>query len=629
MQIPKYTDVVAPNEAPNVSLPANAPSSTFGGDVATAVGTAAAVVNKYAEKFKKVEDTNAVLAASNAMSGDMLNAFNGTNGFFSLHGANALGVTDKAQQWMQDTIKQYSDGLANKEQQQMFAQRMKENSFNMLRDTATHEANEYHNYQLQNIKDSFALTSTGMAAHYNSIDSLRNDIATNDQTNDQLTNVQGYSPEQTQFNKLQQNSLGLTNAFNAAMNSNNLNAAQNILTNFKDNMDAVTYSKLSKVLTGQQDKLQNFNAINSIVQQATRSDGTVDYKLAHDLLDKNYGENASQANLDTSKWVTQTNVDTQDLQDSTKNGVNKILPFLQQYGNTQISSGYRSPEHNAGVPGASPTSYHTAGKAVDIVFPTDLTNDQANQVVSEAKKEGWEEAEYKDEGTGLHLHLGNYTGGTAFDIDRYNKMSTMLDAKLADITRQNNEAKQESFNVLAKQINNAGSAQEAADMVQNAQGLTVEQANSLNRAIVSKFKALGSTDPVISRQANKWAEIERNLNSYLQIAQGLEDKMSTPDGLTPKEQMRYNNLVNTLSNYAKFSNQGGYDNLMNNYKQEKQNEADIEQQIFSGVSDVLNATHSKSQAIDYINKVTAAAGINNAQYFIDNIDWKAWKNLKE
>ena len=499
----------------------------------------------------------------------------------------------------------------------------------MLRDTATHETNEYHNYQLQNVKDSFALTSTGMAAHYNSIDSLRNDIATNDQTNDQLTNVQGYSPEQTQFNKLQQNSLGLTNAFTAAMNSNNLNAAQNILTNFKDNMDPVTYSKLSKVLTGQQDKLQNFNAINSIAQQATRSDGTVDYKLAHDLLDKNYGENASQANLDTSKWVTQTNVDTQDLQDSTKNGVNKILPFLQQYGNTQISSGYRSPEHNAGVPGASPTSYHTAGKAVDIVFPTDLTNDQANQVVSEAKKEGWEEADYKDEGTGLHLHLGNYTGGTVFDIDRYNKMSTMLDAKLADITRQNNEAKQESFNVLAKQINNAGSAQEAADMVQNAQGLTVEQANSLNRAIVSKFKALGSTDPVISRQANKWAGIERNLNSYLQIAQGLEDKMSTPDGLTPKEQIRYNNLVNTLSNYAKFSNQGGYDTLMNNYKQEKQKEADIEQQIFSGVSDVINATHSKSQAIDYINKVTAAAGINNAQYFIDNIDWKAWKNLKE
>ncbi len=71
-----------------------------------------------------------------------------------------------------------------------------------------------------------------------------------------------------------------------------------------------------------------------------------------------------------------------------------------------ISSGYRDPGKNAGANGQE-NSWHTQGKAVDLVFDRDLTAEEVKKVEQVAKKYGFGEVLYHDAGSGMHLHMGN------------------------------------------------------------------------------------------------------------------------------------------------------------------------------------------------------------------------------
>lgn len=75
--------------------------------------------------------------------------------------------------------------------------------------------------------------------------------------------------------------------------------------------------------------------------------------------------------------------------------------YIQSNFGLQPTSGYRDPAHNASIPGASPTSYHLSGRAMDYVG-------DYNQMIAGrdwALANGAQEAYVDDSGTGMHLHV--------------------------------------------------------------------------------------------------------------------------------------------------------------------------------------------------------------------------------
>lgn len=105
---------------------------------------------------------------------------------------------------------------------------------------------------------------------------------------------------------------------------------------------------------------------------------------------------------------------------NTEPGIKSTLPYvggiitsiLGTTDGVMISGGARTPAQNAATPGASSTSWHLRGNAVDIVLPDSTTTEEQQQIVDALKATGmYDEVLYHDAGTGLHLHVAGYRGG--------------------------------------------------------------------------------------------------------------------------------------------------------------------------------------------------------------------------
>lgn len=100
-----------------------------------------------------------------------------------------------------------------------------------------------------------------------------------------------------------------------------------------------------------------------------------------------------------------------------KDGWQNVIPQIggvikNQFGidGAQISSGFRTREHNAEVGGAE-HSYHVGdgqhGDALDVVLPDSTTPEQAEAIRAEFENSGaFKEVLFHDSGSGYHLHLG-------------------------------------------------------------------------------------------------------------------------------------------------------------------------------------------------------------------------------
>ncbi len=105
---------------------------------------------------------------------------------------------------------------------------------------------------------------------------------------------------------------------------------------------------------------------------------------------------------------TQSGVNIKNLDEEHLNATNLVGDEIQKTlgFKATISSGYRDPNQNSGANGQD-QSWHLHGKAVDLVFDRDLTDEEARKVEQVAKKYGFGEVLYHDAGSGLHLHMAN------------------------------------------------------------------------------------------------------------------------------------------------------------------------------------------------------------------------------
>ena len=93
------------------------------------------------------------------------------------------------------------------------------------------------------------------------------------------------------------------------------------------------------------------------------------------------------------------------MKDSTTTFVGEINKQFGAKKTPWVTSGYRSPERNANIPGASPNSWHRQGMAVDMNLD-DYTPDETAKIEDMAR-ERFHEVLWHNAGTGLHLHVGN------------------------------------------------------------------------------------------------------------------------------------------------------------------------------------------------------------------------------
>lgn len=192
----------------------------------------------------------------------------------------------------------------------------------------------------------------------------------------------------------------------------------------------------------------NLRVTDDIVSKCTRPDGTIDLSKAEALLAKLPAETTNaddipEANLPISQGD---NPDLTDLSPTMKSVLPMVGGAIYQLGfkDAQITSGYRTAEHNASV-GGVPNSEHTKGNAVDIYLGDNVDEAQANKALSYFKQY-FGEVLFHDAGTGRHLHLADYHGGmkaanpkeqsaAAYNPQRVNKIRQAIYAKQAQAQR--------------------------------------------------------------------------------------------------------------------------------------------------------------------------------------------------
>lgn len=157
----------------------------------------------------------------------------------------------------------------------------------------------------------------------------------------------------------------------------------------------------------------NLRVSDAILKRHKRPDGT--YDLAGCLQDADnlpkdtvIAEGIPEANLPISQGD---NPDLTDLSPTMKSVLPMVGGAIYQLGfkDAQITSGYRTAEHNASV-GGVPNSAHTLGNAVDIYLGDNVDEAQANKALSYFKQY-FGEVLFHDAGSGRHLHLADYHGG--------------------------------------------------------------------------------------------------------------------------------------------------------------------------------------------------------------------------
>lgn len=157
----------------------------------------------------------------------------------------------------------------------------------------------------------------------------------------------------------------------------------------------------------------NLRVSDAILKRHKRPDGT--YDLAGCLQDADnlpkdavVAEGVPEANLPISQGD---NPDLADLSPTMKSVLPVVGGAIYQLGfkDAQITSGYRTAEHNASV-GGVPNSAHTLGNAVDIYLGDNVDEAQANKALSYFKQY-FGEVLFHDAGSGRHLHLADYHGG--------------------------------------------------------------------------------------------------------------------------------------------------------------------------------------------------------------------------
>lgn len=568
--VPTWQPSVAIQQAPSVRV--SAPMGDAGAPVFNGLDKLEAAGKKY----QADSDAYAVVNASNAMTMDMLNYFNGENGLFAKKGADAMGASQQAQQFFTDTAQKYSATLQNDAQRRMFEAHMKPNAYNYLRDAATHERNETANFQNQQYNSGVSLGVQGAALNYKDPTSLQGFLDSNERLLQTQAKAQGWSPDTVTLHRINNNTNAIKGAYLSAMDNNDTAAAKNLLDKFGSMIDPLTKNKLLQDVTKIQQKNDDFLAADSIVKQATRADGSIDLAVAQNLLSKMYGPDKTSggsisAGLDAG-WKAWGNQHMDNGRVGCAEAVGKIggyySPFLAQEAQNGVAYVPTMVQHASqpGGPGVIPFDASKLQKGDCIVYGDDdhivIADGNGGYVGNSSDANG---------GQGATVHGSDYTamsgleptkiiktGGDdsqpAFDAGRYKQVEGLVHAKISDSMRIKAQQDRDYRQQLSQQIDGAGSLSDAMDVI-NGADLPLQTKNALINAAKTKFKAITAGDP----NQKFFANYERN-GLYRDMNVIAEQQAMIEEGRdpTPAQSTKFSNAWYRVNRYNAFSKSGGY-----------------------------------------------------------------------
>lgn len=205
----------------------------------------------------------------------------------------------------------------------------------------------------------------------------------------------------------------------------------------------------------------NYKAVDDLMSKSQRADGTYDlerfcngvYSLPDEI---GSSDGVPEATLPISQGD-DPNLDS--LSATMKGALPLIGGAIYQMGfkDAEITSGYRSLEHQMRLNPSAPNSYHTTGEAVDIYLGNDVSPEDSAKAKSYFSRY-FNEVLYHDAGTGLHLHLAGYKGGlkkathnltaSAYSPQRKQKMLQIgfaINARAQAVLKQKREAEKEQL----------------------------------------------------------------------------------------------------------------------------------------------------------------------------------------
>lgn len=650
-QVPVWQDnTVAPDVSPAPMVSPSLPKGLNGEAVATALSSAADELGKTAVKQKAVYDTGKVVQVSNQLDSDLLNAFNGQDGFFSKKGENAVGVTQQAQDYVSNKIKEYSGQLDDNTQRAAFAQHNQLNTYNYLRSAATHERNEYQAAQAENFKTGLALDVQTGAANYQNTSLIDNAINQSGTKIDAFGAIQGQSPDVINYEKIQQNTAIVKGAFGSAFDSGSFDTAKGILSTYKDKINPIEYQNMNLKFQKYQNKVDVMTQGDSILAQATRADGTVNYQVASNLIAHMYGTTGTVPVADKILQSGEKDLGKPYILGSDGTNATDCGQFTKQtFAANGIDLGTRTADgqyYNEEQKGNIFTDANNLQKG-DLVFwhvpgndgkwtPTDDPNGGADTAYKGVSHVGIYNGDGKvlQAGTNgvAYIDVNTYpvvgyareqaednTVTKSIDIDKMNALKSYVFAKASDSARIKADQDRENKLQLSQQLDGASSLADGMQIV-NDSGLPLQTKNELIGALRYKFAALQGSDPEAKADANYSTNgLYKDLNTYQELL------TKQANAVDIESTTKYDNAIDRLNKHNTYvaKLQGmQYTPLLKMAEQniEKASEQANEQTMFSQISDLANKGYNRATIEQFIKDTSAEKGYD-AQYFIDNTDW--------
>lgn len=244
----------------------------------------------------------------------------------------------------------------------------------------------------------------------------------------------------------------------------------------------------------------NYKVTDKIINECTRADGTID-------LEKAYGKVYSMPDeIGTSDGVPEAtlpisqgdNPNLDGLSTTMKGALPLIGGAIYQMGfkDAEITSGYRTTEHQMELNPSAPNSYHTTGDAVDIYLGDNVSPEDSAKAKSYFGRY-FNEVLYHDAGTGLHLHLAGYKGGlkkathnqtaSAYSPQRKQKIMQMISVRAAQAQAVRKQHLEDERNNVALAVMQTQDVTEQMQIIQNSNLPANEKAQYI-KSITRKTK---------------------------------------------------------------------------------------------------------------------------------------------
>lgn len=531
MKFDGYQQVVNPTvvNAPAVSAPRDPNAYGDGGkgwgDVAAATGQ----VNKVMVQKQDDEDAAAVVGARNEIMTRLTDGLYGEKGLLTTGvGENARGLTDRVTKMIQSAS---SDVIKNQNSRVAYALKgnLSENMANFQRIAASQERDQKENVDKSNYESALSNNSQLAALNYDKPEFVASQIKQNQNLLMARGISQGWSPETMEANRLNIMSSLVGNAALAAIGNKDYDKADNLLTQYRRDMNQETYGKLMEVVRKKLDsKTMDIN-IQNIVQQCLRPDGTIDLEKGYEQIDAINGvtavkkKSAAGGNVDTAKQLAQQYGDLPYVWGGNGNGgldcSGYTRKYLDQIG-SPISS--RTADGQAYQAQQQGLFYKDAAQAKpgDLVFwavPSDRT--PATDDINASGDNG--DGAYQGithigivQGDGTALQMGNHglkpmdintyavvgyahpggnggqdseTSVSAYDPDANQHMKEMFHAIASEKQQVFNQRKKDYMQSVSKAAQGAGSYAEALSIIKSSPDLDMDEINNLKSAAASYY----------------------------------------------------------------------------------------------------------------------------------------------